>query len=125
MINNSKEHKHIVGGQRGELTFSFESPGVVFYTYDGLNRLAQVSNDLGIHSYTYTGDGQLHKVQSLDNAESSVYSYDSIGRLIYYISQNDTNGITQNFRQSYNDSNRLKGFGYIVDIGGTKKIDQY
>lgn len=94
------------------------------YTYDKLDRItsALYDNDKA-YNYAYTGDGQLYSIKTPDNTESEFFDYDGIGRLIYGETQNA--GITQNIRYSYDTSNRVRGFGYIVDFQNGTKIDQY
>jgi YD repeat-containing protein len=99
----------------------------VNFTYDYLDRItSELYNGGKGFNYIYTGDGQLLQVRSLDGTDSSVYSCDNIGRLIRLDQKNSATGITQNFRQSYDLSNRPLGFGYIINFNsGATPINKY
>ena len=114
--------------RNGQLTsMSYGNGDSTAYTYDTLDRISSILYDSGKkYNYTYTGEGQLHQVKSEDGTDTAIYDYDSIGRLIHFDTANTNTGITQNFRNSYDTSNRLKGFGYIGNFSsGASAINQY
>ena len=92
----------------------------VYYLYDELENLSELwySYDEGetvtaAYSYTYGADGQLCRFDNLLTGKSTVYTYDSFGRLTGF-AEYDTESMenTLGMRQTYTEQGQLRGVTY-------------
>ena len=90
------------------------------FTYDDLGRAAKTETSSGdVYDYVYTGDGQLYSLRDNNGTSSTAddifyrYQYDSLGRLIHSVqSQGGKTQLRGSYQ--YDDSNRVKSFGYSI-----------
>jgi len=97
-------------GETEEIDVTETSDGYSQYTYDGLNRLTQVTNGSNTYTYEYDGDG--HRTAKVVNGTRTDYIWDGD-----YIVAETTNGVTT----AYIRGNKL----HFSKTGDTKKYYLY
>ena len=98
---------------------------VVSYTYDNLGRTKTATYDDGrVLTYVYNGEGRLHSLTETNGSSVTtyLYTYDSIGRLIYSERQENGNSVLRT-SQSYNENNQLTGQNW--QLGSTSYSEGY
>ena len=89
--------------------------------YDDLDRIIQIKIDGAVkYNYSYNGNGDLYRVEDVDNDTVYCYTYDSLGRLLSSWQQTDetVNALTY---YTYDDQNRVSEYycGLTGVTGGT------
>ncbi len=104
----------------------------VRYVYDKLDNLSEVwyndgVNDYKAYVYTYTDNGQVARLDNLLTERSTVYSYDSTGKLIGYAEcDTDSKIISHGVQLSYDDYSQLSHQAHTIDyLYGTAVGNHY
>ena len=104
------------------LSMEYGNGCTVFYLYDKLENLVEVcySYDGGMTAssafhYTYGNSGQLCRFDNYLNGKTTIYTYDTSGRLISVVEYDrETMTNTLGMTQVYDDQSRLMGMTYKV-----------
>ncbi|HOW73530.1 MAG TPA: DUF6531 domain-containing protein [Phycisphaerae bacterium] len=103
------------------------------YAYDGLGRLARLSdeNDALIVEYGYDAAGRL-SLKTLGNGVYTTYAYDTMGHLVTVVNHTPDGGVLSRFDYTYDENGRVAStttsggtFSYSYDLLGqlTRVVD--
>lgn len=106
--------EYTYGSKNGQLNQQTYGNGdSTSFQYDHLNRTTKTTTSSGdSYTYSYTGDGQLHKMEDAAAGVTYRYNYDAIGRLI---GTSQTGGAADlRAAYGYDSESRLKSINYSI-----------
>lgn len=106
--------EYTYGSKNGQLNQQTYGNGdSTSFQYDHLNRTTKTTTSSGdSYTYSYTGDGQLHKMEDVAAGVTYRYNYDAIGRLI---GTSQTGGaVDLRAAYGYDSESRLKSINYSI-----------
>lgn len=121
-VGNDLLVSYTYADDNGNLTRTTYGDGTyIDNVYDDLDRIIQIKIDGAVkYNYSYNGNGDLYRVEDVDNDTVYCYTYDSLGRLLSSWQQTDetVNALTY---YTYDDQNRVSEYycGLTGVTGGT------
>ena len=121
-VGNDLLVSYTYADDNGNLTRTTYGDGTyIDNVYDDLDRIIQIKIDGVVkYNYSYNGNGDLYRVEDVDNDTVYCYTYDSLGRLLSSWQQTDetVNALTY---YTYDDQNRVSEYycGLTGVTGGT------
>ena len=121
-VGNDLLVSYTYADDNGNLTRTTYGDGTyIDNVYDDLDRIIQIKIDGAVkYNYSYNGNGDLYRVEDVDNDTTYCYTYDSLGRLLSSWQQTDetVNALTY---YTYDDQNRVSEYycGLTGVTGGT------
>lgn len=116
-VGNRNLASYTYGSANGLLSqMSYGNGASIRYDYDELERVSDVyynNSSTPSVSYTYSGNGELSKVEDKAANRERDYNYDALGRLTSMTERSGSSGV-QVFRSEYDDSNRVTKYEYTV-----------